>query len=83
MVKLVDTLASGASALTGVAVQVRPWAPFFLYSSVVNFKAVQSILYSQQAAVILNIHYFFVLVIFLAVSVQIAYKLIIFILLLC
>lgn len=28
VVKLVDTLASGASALTGVAVQVRLWAPF-------------------------------------------------------
>ena len=28
VVKLVDTLASGASDLTVVAVQVRPWAPF-------------------------------------------------------
>ena len=28
MVKLVDTLASGASALTGVEVQVLSWAPF-------------------------------------------------------
>ena len=30
VVKLVDTLASGASALTGVEVQVLSWAPFHL-----------------------------------------------------
>ena len=29
VVKLVDTLASGASALTGVEVQVLSWAPFY------------------------------------------------------
>ena len=30
VVKLVDTLASGASGLTAVAVQVRLWAPFVI-----------------------------------------------------
>ena len=29
VVKLVDTLASGASALTGVEVQVLSWAPIY------------------------------------------------------
>ena len=31
VVKLVDTLASGASALTGVEVQVLSWAPYLLF----------------------------------------------------
>ena len=31
VVKLVDTLASGASALTGVEVQVLSWAPLFFF----------------------------------------------------
>ena len=35
MVKLVDTLASGASALTGVEVQLLSWAPYLKDLSII------------------------------------------------